>query len=190
MRSNRSLYLVALLFTCSVVTFAQANKTYTKDGVSFEYPSAWTVVDASKADSQQLTLTRSDSEAQIRVFVYRNQITPDKVAEARTKLVDPYVESTFKTFQQMGANPQRSAVNTTIASVPAEGVKIGATLEGEPGAALIYWTVVGDRLVVLTHFGPDKALKQTANVWELVTKTLSTGGAKPNPSPSPEQLIG
>jgi hypothetical protein len=185
MRPIRALQIAALFVTCNLATFAQANKTFSKDGLSFEYPSAWTVVDASKEDAQQLTLARSDSDAQIRVFVYRNKITQDKVAEARTKLVDPYIESTFKTFQQMGAKPQRSAANTTISSVSAEGVKIGATLEGEPGAALIYWTLVGDRLVVLTHFGPDKALKQTASAWELVTKTLTTGEAKPGPSPSP-----
>jgi hypothetical protein len=174
------------LIACSVGGFAQANKTFSKDGLSFEYPSGWSVVDGSKADSQQLTLGRSDSDAQIRVFVYRSKIGAEKLAEARTKLVDPYIDSTFKTFQQMGANPQRSAANTVIALVPAEGVKIGATLEGEPGAALIYWTLIGDRLVVLTHFGPDKALKQTASVWELVTKSISLEGSKPSPSPSPK----
>src|SRR5262245_42028099 len=155
MGSIRVLQLAAFIFACSLVTFAQSNKTFAKDGLTFEYPSGWTIVDGSKSDSQQLTLARSDSDAQIRVFVYRNKVTTDKLAEARTKLVDPYVESTFKTFQQMGAKPQRSAANTTIASVPAEGTKIGATLEGEPGAALIYWTLIGERLVVLTHFGPD-----------------------------------
>jgi hypothetical protein len=185
MRLICTLQLAALLLTCSLATFVQAPKSYAKDGVAFEYPSGWTVQDASKADSQQLTLARADSDAQIKVFVYRSKITADKVAEARTKLVDPYVESTFKTFQQMGANPQRSAINTVISSVPAEGVKIGATLEGEPGAALIYWAVIGERLVVLTHFGPDKALKQTAGAWELVTKTLTLEEPKPSPSPTP-----
>jgi hypothetical protein len=186
MRLTRTLQIVALLLTCSFATFAQATKTFAKDGVSFDYPSAWTVQDASKSDSLQLTLARSDSDAQIKVFVYRSKIAPDKMAEARAKLVDPYVESTFKTFQQMGANPQRSPINTVISGVPAEGIKIGATLEGEPGAALIYWAVIGERLVVLTHFGPDKALKQTSSAWDVVTKTLNLEGAKPSPAPTPE----
>jgi hypothetical protein len=185
MKLIRSLQFVALLLSCSLVSVAQASKTFSKDGLSFDYPSGWIVQDASKPDSQQLTLARNDSDAQIKIFVYRNKITPEKVAEARTKLVDPYVESTFKAFQQIGAKPQRSAANTTIASVPAEGVKIGATLEGEPGAALIYWMLIGNRLVVLTHFGPEKALKQTASGWEMVTKTLALEGPKPAPSPSP-----
>lgn len=180
----RILLIGTLLLTCSLAAFAQNSKSFAKDGLSFDYPSGWEVQDASKADAQQLTLQRNDSDAQIKVFVYRSKISADKLPESRTKLVDPYIESTFKTFQQMGAKPERSAINTTIASLPAEGVKVSATLEGEPGAALIYWTLIGDRLVVLTHFGPDKALKQTAPAWDLVTKTITLAGAKPSPTPT------
>jgi hypothetical protein len=180
----RLIQIFALLVVCSFGIFAQDSKTFTRDGLSFDYPSGWAVQDASKSDAQQLTLQRNDSDAQIKVFVYRSKISADKLPEARAKLVDPYIESTVKTFQQMGAKPERTAINTTIASLPAEGVKIGATLEGEPGAALIYWTLIGDRLVVLTHFGPDKALKQTSNAWDVVTKTITIAGAKPSPSPN------
>jgi hypothetical protein len=189
MKSFRTLQLTAIMIACSAGAFAQAPKTFVKDGLAFNYPSGWTLQDASSNDAQQLTLARGDSDAQIKLFVYRAKVaTPEKLAEAQKKLVDPYIESTAKTFQQMGARPERSATSTEVGGIKAEGVNIRAVLD-EPGSALIYWAPVGERLVVLTFLGPDKALKQQKSAWDTVRNSLKIEEpkpeAKPSPSPSP-----
>jgi len=186
MKLIRILQLSAILIASSAATMAQEPKSFSKDGLAFSYPSGWILQDGSSNDAQQLTLARSDSEVQIRLFAYRGKITtPERLAEAQKKLVDPYIESTTRTFEKMGSRPQRSPATTEIGGVKAEGVAIRAVLEGEPGAAMIYWASVGERLVVLTLFGPDKALKKQTTAWDLLRNSVKIEAAKPA-TPSPE----
>jgi hypothetical protein len=177
---------VWLMFALSQTPATDA-KQFTKDGLSFSYPNGWTLEDASNVDAQQLNLGRADSEAQLRVFVYRTPVnTPERLAEARKVLIDPYVASTMKQFEQMGATPQRAPASAEIATLTSEGVKISASLDGVPGAAEIYWGVVGNRLVVLTMIGPDKALKQASPAWDEIRTSIAVEEEKPSPTPKPK----
>jgi hypothetical protein len=121
----------------------------------------------------------------IKFFVHRGKVnTPETLAQAKTKIIDPYVAYTEKQFVSMGAKPQRADATTQIAGMNAEGVHITAVLEGESGEAGIYWATIGERLVVLTLFGPDKALKKVQPSWDLVRNSLKVeANAKPSPSP-------
>ncbi|HKO60373.1 MAG TPA: hypothetical protein VJV03_04380 [Pyrinomonadaceae bacterium] len=179
------------LFALSTVpVFAQSPaadaKQFAKDGLSFSYPNGWTLKDESNEDAQNFNIGRADSEAQFRVFVYRTPVnSPARLAEARKVLVDPYVASTVRQFEQMGAKPQKTPGTVEIAKSAAEGVRVGASLDGIPGAAEIYWVVVGNRLVVLTALGPDRALKQAAPAWELIRSSIAVAEEKPSPKPTP-----
>ena len=185
-----SLAAIALLAVWSMSTLAQTpvaeGKQLSKDGLSFSYPNGWTLVDASNADAQNFNLGRADSDAQMRVFVFRTPVTtPERLAEAKKVLIDPYVASTMRQFEQMGAKPQKSPASTEIAKVASEGVRIAASLEGVPGAAEIYWGVVGNRLVVLTQLGPDRALKQASPAWEAIRNSIAIADPKAVPQPAP-----
>lgn len=166
---------------------AQTNKHFTKDGLSFDYPDGWVITDESNSDAQQLTLSRPDSEAQIKFFVHRGKVnTPDKLAQAKTKLIDPYLNYYERQFGSMGANPKRAAATTQIGGIEAEGVRITAILDREPGEAGVYWATVSERLVVLTLFGPDKAIKKAAPTWDAVRNSLKIEAPAPKASPSPK----
>ena len=187
--SAYSLAAIALLAMWSMSALAQTpaadGKQLSKDGLSFNYPNGWTLVDESNADAQNFNIGRADSEAQMRVFVFRTPVTtPERLAEAKKVLIDPYVASTVRQFEQMGAKPQKSPAATEIAKVTSEGVRIAASLEGVPGAAEIYWGVVGNRLVVLTQLGPDRALKQASPAWDAIRNSIAI--AEPNPTPQPK----
>ena len=182
--------LFALVLVCTLLASAQTPaadvKHFNKDGLVFDYPTGWTLQDTSNSDAQQLVLARDDSDAQIRFYIHRNSIKPENLEKARHSLVDPYIEKTSNTFVQMGAHPERSTVATEIGGVKADGVKISAVLDGDPGAAEIYWALVGQRLVVLTFFGPDRAMKKASAAWDTVRNSLTIEGATPQPKPSPK----
>ena len=166
---------------------AQNNKKFTKDGLSFDYPDGWTVTDESNTDAQQLTLNRADSDALIKFFVHRGKVnTPDKLAQAKARIIEPYLSYTEKQFVGMGAKPERVPANTQIGGVDAEGVRITAILDREPGEAAIYWATVGERLVVLTLFGPEKAIKKAAPTWDAVRNSLKIEAPAPKATPSPK----
>ena len=174
-----------VLSVLSVLSVAQTPQTFNANGVSFNYPDGWTIYDDTNSDAQQLTLARQKSDIQIRVFVHKGRITPEKFADAKKAFIDPYIASTMKQFVAMGAKPEQSADSSDIAGTKAEGVKISASL-GEPGAAKIYWALLGQRVVILTIFGPDREIKQFAPAWDIVRGSLKIEEkAAPKPSPKP-----
>jgi hypothetical protein len=165
---------------------ASNQKTFNANGVSFDYPDAWTLHDDTNSDAQQLTIARANNDIQIRVFVHKGRISPEKFPDAKKGFIDPYIASTMKQFVAMGAKPEQSPDSTEIAGVKAEGVKVSASLGGDPGAAKIYWALLGQRVVILTIFGPDREIKQFAPVWDLVRGSLKIEDkATPKPSPKP-----
>ncbi len=191
MKTRLLIRISALLALTCAVAIAQTpgnNKLFAKDGLSLEYPAGWTMQDDSNSDAQQITLARPNNDAQIRVFVHRGRVTPEKLADAKKGFIDPYIASTGKQFVAMGAKPTQAPDSTDIAGVKAEGVAITASLGGEPGAAKIYWAIIGSRVVLLTYFGPDKELKQFESAWDLVRSSIKVEDPKaaPKPSPSPK----
>lgn len=189
MRLKRILIGCAALLLLAASAPAQTSDTkhFAKDGLSFDYLNGWTIVDESNQDAQQLTLTRADSEAMIKFFVHRGRIdTPEKMSIAKTKLIDPYVEFTAKQFVAMGAKPERVPASSQIGGATAEGLRIQVKLDGEPGEAGIYWLTLGNRLVVLTFFGPDKAQKKATPTWDAVRNSFHIEETKPKPHATPQ----
>ena len=178
------LSLLAFLFVFQTGT---DNKNFNANGLSFDYPNGWVLNDDTNSDAQQLTLARPNNDVQIRVFVHKGRITAEKFPDAKKAFIDPYIASTTKQFVAMGAKPEQSADSSDIGGVKAEGVKIAANL-GEPGAAKIYWAMVGQRVVILTIFGPDREMKQFTPAWDMVRNTLKVedkSAPKPAPAASP-----
>jgi len=175
-----------LLFFVTAVSQGDT-KHFAKDGLAFDYANGWSVTDESTSDAQQLTLNHADSDAQIRVFVHRGKVdTAEKLAKAKAAFIDPYVKSVNDTFVQMGAKPESKPAKTKIGEVEAEGVQLRASLGGEPGEADVYWLPLGNRVVVLTLFGPDTSLRGAAATWDMVRNTIKVEASQPKASASPK----
>jgi hypothetical protein len=175
---------LTLMLVC-VAALAQTGspKQFSKDGLSFDYSGDWLIQDDSNKDGQSLTLARADLDVAINVFVHRGRITPDKLPDAKKAFIDPYVDARVKQFIQSGATPQQTPDTSEIAGQKADGVAITASLGGVPGSAKIYWTLVGERVVLLTYFGPDKQQKQFANVWDTIRNSIKIEDPKVKPKP-------
>jgi hypothetical protein len=176
---------LSLFLLLSVAAFAQDVKNFNANGVSFDYPNGWTLHDDTNSDAQQLTLARANNDVQVRVFVHKGRIATEKFPDAKKAFIDPYIASTMKQFVAMGAKPEQSADTSEIGGVKAEGVKVAANL-GEPGAAKIYWALMGQRVVILTIFGPDREIRQFTPAWDMVRNSLKVeekATSKPSPTP-------
>jgi hypothetical protein len=159
---------------------------FAKGGLSFDYPKGWTAQEVANQDTQDVVLSRADADLSIIVSAHKGRITAEKMADAKKAFIDPYVKARANQFVQMGATPQQSADSSEIAGAKAEGVNIAASLGGEAGAAKIYWALLGERVVILTLFGPDKDIKRFAPAWDLVRTTIKIEAPAPTPSPSPK----
>jgi hypothetical protein len=180
--------LVVVVLSC---VFASAQtpsdaQHFAKGGLVFDYANGWQLTDMSDDDAQQYTLSRSNSDLQMRVFAHKGRITTEKFPDAKKSFIEPYVKSISNQFRQMGATPTETADTTQIAGIPADGVKISASLGGDPGAAKVYWALVGQRVVVMTLFGPDREIKQHTPAWDLFRTSLKIEEPKPAASPAPK----
>ena len=190
MKLTVKLLLFVVLSCVPSGTFASAQtpsdaKNFAKGGVTFDYPNGWNLQELNNEDALDLVLSRPDNDLMIKVFVHKGRITPEKLPEAKKAFIDPYVNANNKQFVAMGADPKQAPDASEIGGVKADGVNISASLGGIPGAAKIYWALVGQRVVVLTLFGPDADIKKFAPVWDQVRTSLKVEEPKPAASPSP-----
>jgi hypothetical protein len=183
-----SIVVVLSCVFASAQTAPEAQR-YSKAGVVFDYPKGWTVQEVPNQDTQDIVLSRTNNDISIIISVHKGRITPEKLPEAKKLLIDPYVKARMDQFVSMGATPKQSPDASEIGGIKADGVNITASLGGDPGAAKIYWAVLGQRVVVLTLFGPDREIKQFGPAWDLVRTTMkieeATPAASPSPKPSP-----
>ena len=182
----KQIKVLAVTFLFCVAVMAQTPKNFAKNGLSLDYPSDWNLTDDSTGDAQQLTLGKADSDVQIRNFAHKGKITQEKLPDAKKAFIDPYIAATAKQFVDMGAKPEQKPDTSEIGGVKADGVAISASLGGEAGAARIYWAIVGQRVVVMTIFGPDNQTKKLSPAWDLIRTSLKVVDPKATPSPSPK----
>jgi len=190
MRLLRTLVLAAASLLLLVCAFAQdtAVKHFAKDGLSFDYPANWQLSDQSTGQMQYIQVAR-DGYAEIRVRVPREWLkTPEKEAAAKKLIQDQYVDNFATQVEQAGLHPKRSTGITQISGADAEGAKVRAVMDGQPGGMDSYYRVVSDRLVQLSIIGSEKEIAKSAPVWDMIRNSLAVEPPpqpKSTPQPSP-----
>jgi hypothetical protein len=190
MRLLRTLIFAAasLLLVVSALAQDPNVKQFAKDGLSFDYPAGWQLSDQSTQQMQFIELARGD--VVIRIRSPREWLkTPEKEAAAKKLFQDKYVDDFVGSVEQAGIHPKRSAVATQIGGADAEGVRIRAVLDGEPGGMDSYFRTISDRLVNLSIFTSDKDLVKVAPAWDLIRNSVKVEPppqpkATPHPSPA------
>jgi hypothetical protein len=176
----------ALLLAVMGATAQDPNvKHYDKDGLSFDYPANWKFSDQSTPQMQFIEL---EGDAEIRIRTPREWLkTPEKVAAARKLIQDQYVDSFMSQVQQAGMNPKRSTGATQISGADAEGAKVRAVMDGQPGGMDSYFNIVEDRLVQMSIIGSEREIAKSAPVWDMVRNSLKIAPPpKPSPTPTPK----
>jgi len=160
-------------------------KHFAKDGLSFDYPANWQISDQSTQQMQYIQLAR-DGYTEIRIRVPREWLTTaEKEASARKLIQDTYVDQFVAQVEQAGLRPKRSTATTQISGGVAEGTRVRAMLDGEPGGMDSYFRIVSDRLVQLSMFGSEKEMAKSAPVWDLIRSSLAVE-PRPQPKPTPQ----
>src|ERR1044071_5094933 len=179
---------VALLLIVIGATAQDPNvKHYDKDGLSFDYPANWQFSDQSTGQMQYIQMAR-DGYAEIRIRAPREWLkTPEKEAAAKKLIQDQYVESFASQIQQAGMSPKRSTGTTQISGADAQGDKVRAVMDGEPGGMDSYFNITSDRLVQMSIIGSEKEIAKSAGVWDMVRNSLKLAPPpKASPTPTPK----
>src|SRR5256886_10552237 len=173
MRLFRCLICLAasLLFVAGAVGQDPNVKHFDKDGLSFDYPANWQISDQSTQQMQFLELSQGDGV--IRIRSPREWLkTPEKEAHARKLFQDQYVNDFATQLEQAGLTPKRSPVTTQIDGTDAEGTRLRANLDGQPGGMDSYFRIISDRLVNLSIIASERDMKKSAAVWDTIRNSL------------------
>ena len=193
--SRRFVVTLFLSFIVSLPAAAQENKKFTGGGLSFDYPSVWTISDKSTPDNQHLVLELKGTAAQIMVLVERTASTqPGQRGAALTQRTTTFADLMTKEFEKIGAPVQRSDVQTEAGGVLADGLRLRAAPGGQPGSVEVYSFVLGGRIVMITYLRPDSDAAAAAPAWGLIRRSLRVGApdaaaVKPKTTPATTELI-
>lgn len=189
MNSHRWIIVAIALCLLTSIGLAQDPnvKHFEKDGLSFDYPANWQISDQSTGQMQYVQIAR-DGYAEIRVRTPREWLkTPDKEAAAKKLIQDQYVDTFAAQIQQAGMSPKRSTAVTQISGADAQGARVRAVMDGEPGGMDSYFNVVSDRLVQMSIIGSEKEIAKSATVWDMIRNSLKVEPPpQPKASPSPK----
>lgn len=156
---------------------------FSKDGLTFDYPVAWTLADTGDAQLQRLMLRREGASNIIIVFAQRELITnAELLYAARSKVTMPYIQNIAYKLGLNRMPPSSETQCVSISGRSAVGFRMGGQLEGEPTTAEVYTVVLGQRLLHLVHLRADKDEAAGAAAWKTVLDTLKVEGpAQPSP---------
>jgi hypothetical protein len=173
----------ALLFVTSVQPQTPETKHFDKDGLSFDYSAKWQISDQSTQQMQFIELSQGD--VFIRIRSPREWLkTPEKEAHAKKLFQEQYVNDFASQLEQAGLTLKRSPVTTQIDGTEAEGTRLRANLDGQPGGMDSYFRIISDRLVNLSIIASERDMKKSAAVWDTIRNSLKVEPA-PQPKPSP-----
>lgn len=149
----------------------QANQ-YSRDGLSFSYPSGWVVVDESDAEMQTLKLDPGKDGVKIIIVALRRQMNAAELAEVQPRFTQALADTLARTLARLGAQIQRDSGSFQIGGVQAQGIKLRASLQGDTGNADIYWLVLNGKLVHVVYLGSDRARPSALSAWNMICSTL------------------
>src|ERR1700749_3252565 len=146
-KKNLIRILVATMLLCGAAPAQSRSETVehlSKDVLSFDYPSGWSIVDKSNEQLLHVILTRADNSALIIIIVQREPLqTSKQFYDARNAVTLPFVENLA---HQLGLNkaPEESdaqclSVNWQVAS----GFRMKGQLKGEPATGEVYTVALG-----------------------------------------------
>jgi len=184
MKLTRSVIVGVLLLLLIGAALAQDPnvKHFDKDGLSFDFPANWQFSDQSTGQMQYIQMAR-DGFAEIRIRSPREWLkTPEKEAAAKKLIQDQYVDNFAKQVEGAGMNPKRSVMTTQISGADAQGARIRAVMDGQPGGMDSYFNIVSDRLVQMSIIGSEREIAKSAPVWDMIRNSLKIA---PPPEPKP-----
>lgn len=178
---------VSLFFVASALGQNPNIKHFDKDGLSFDYPASWQFSDQSTQQMQFLELTQGD--VVVRIRSPREWLkTPEKEAHAKKLFQDQYVDNFATQMEQAGMHPKRSPVTTQIAGADAEGLRLRAVLDGQPGGMDSYYRIIQDRLVDLSIIASEKDISNSAAAWDMIRNSVKVAPApQPKATPTPKE---
>lgn len=175
-----SIYKVALAMGMvvsflSVSVYAQAAgpelNHFAVEGISFDYPSGYSVRDESTPEGQQFIITQKGSSVQLTIVVPLRLVTRSTYEVAVENFAQPLLKKVAMTLEDGKSSPERISFQTPVGAQQAEGVRLRSS-GSEKKTAEVIWLRWSLRLVELVFVRSDTDESAGAQLWQTVSSSL------------------
>lgn len=173
---NKLTVAIAIIFSlASLSVYAQSldpelNHFATR-GISFDYPTGYSVADESTAEAQKFILTRKGSSVQLTIVVMRRITLANELPAAIDNFKEPIIDKVGTTLG-LANSPERTAIQTRLGSREAEGVRL-RSLRNSNRTGEVIWLQWNGRLVALSFVRSDADEAVESPLWETVRSSLN-----------------
>lgn len=167
-----SILLVAILSIpfAGAQTGAGATAHFEQDGLSFDYPVAWTVKDGSSPGMQKFTITPHDAAAQIVVSAERKLGRSCDFALESRNILGELVKTTAAQIDAV-MPVTTSPVRAQVGALTAEGAKLQGDVNGKPVTAELYSLRLDKHFVNLIYIRNNED-RRSLQAWETIRTSL------------------
>ena len=165
---------VIISFLC-VGVYAQSAGTkanhFAAEGISFDYPSEYSVKDESTPEEQQFIITRQGSSVQLTIVVPLRLVMKSTYPVAVENFTQPMLKKVAMALGEGKSSPERTSFQTPVGTKQADGVRLRSTGSGKKTTEVIWlrWSL---RLVEFVFVRSDADESVGAQLWQTVSSSL------------------
>jgi len=174
--TNRIAVVIAMIISVTASVYAQAAgpelNHFTAEGVSFDYPSGYSVKDESTKEVQQVIITREGSSLQLMIVVPQRLVLQNNLPVAVESFTQPALKKVALTLGYDKNSPQPTPFQTQIGTRQAEGLRLQST-GSEKKTGEVIWLRWNLQLVGLVFVRSDADESDGSQLWQAVSSSLS-----------------
>ena len=171
--SIRFFGFVMLISIMAIAAAAQEKTIYTKNGLTFEYLKGWKVIEKAGTESDEIALSNAESDSQVTVIVLRKPMESKDPAEARKRVVDPWLTSLQDLYQRIAMiKIDRVETKTMVAGQTVDSVDLLFELDRQKGKVEACWALFEKRLVLLYMVRPDRTAEKAEAGWQAIRESI------------------
>jgi hypothetical protein len=184
------LFSILFYLVSPTALFAQnpasaAVKTFDKDGLRFDYPADWALIDKSTPQMQNLTLAKDNSTVLIVISSPREVI--NEVMQYRNLQTDSYARYTkavAKSLESSNKEAQEAGLCLDLNGRKISGTRYTGFYKNEAATGEVYPFALGNRFLTLVYMRADKDGAAGNAAWNTVVNSLSLAGSNKQAAPS------
>jgi TonB family protein len=146
-------------------------KHFAVEGISFDYPSQYSVKDESTPEEQRLLITREGSSVQLTIIVPTRAVLRNELPAAVENFTQPMLKNVAMTLGEDKNFPEQKRFQTRIGTNEAEGIRLQSTRSGKKTGEVI-WLRSRLHLVGLMFVRSDADESDGAQLWQTVSSSL------------------
>jgi TonB family protein len=167
--------VIGMIISLSAGVYAQSAgpelNHFAGEGMSFDYPSGYSVKDESTKEVQQVTITREGSSVQLIIVIPQRLVLQNSLPVAVESFTQPTLKKVALTLGYDKNSPEPTPFQTQIGTKQAEGLRLRSTVS-EKKTGEVIWLRLSLQLVGLVFVRSDADEPVGAQLWQTVSSSL------------------